>query len=293
MATALPRSGVTDPVAVLIAGPIIGPFLLTHDESGIPRASATVLIEVDAVCKVECICEDVLSGEIYARDLIAAARRARVLRVPGLRLGRRYSLGICINSAKERMQTCFHTPDNAGADINMCILSGYKPTEHLPDEPDILSDVAKRLGTPWNGLDVVIHIGFRASFVAAVQETALVLYRNNNSRQIGQNSSQNSKTRRALEHHVLERFRDEYRATCSTPSMRAILASSTNIFTGCARTLLASASALPACDRRRFEATEAIVPDTEVEDADKEWRVAVLQAIHLALRVSFEWLPRL
>ena len=75
--------------------------------------------------------------------------------------------------------------------------------------------------------------------------------------------------------------------------MRAILASSTNIFTGCARTLLASASALPACDRRRFEATAAIVPDTEVEDADKEWRVAVLQAIHFALRVSFEWLPRL
>ena len=177
MATALPRSGVTDPVAVLIAGPIIGPFLLTHDESGIPRASATVLIEVDAVCKVECICEDVLSGEVYARDLIAAARRARVLRVPGLRLGRRYSLGIRINSAKERMQTCFHTPDSAGADVNMCILSGYKPTEHLPDEPDILSDVAKRLRTPWNGLDVVIHIGFRASFVAAVQETALVLYR--------------------------------------------------------------------------------------------------------------------
>ena len=287
----LPRVGPIDSEAVLVLGPVLGPFQLIHNEDGLPRATATILVEVDGVCNVKCCCEDVLSGEVYVGNLTATAGRARVVRVPGLRLGRRYSLRVMMNDTSERTSTCFHTPDSFGADVNMCILSGHRPTRLLPGDPDILANLAERLTAPWHGLDVVVHIGFRASFVAALQESSLILYRDNNPSSVNGGFPRAGKMRRALEHHVLERFRDEYRGAYSTPAMHAILAASTNILTGCARTLLAGASALPACDQRRLEVTKALPHDATIEEADGEWRLAVLQTINLALRVSFEFFP--
>ena len=269
---------------MLVVGPILGPFQLTHDQDGLPRASATILVEFDEECKVECKCGDVLSGEVYLGYLKATARRARVVRIPGLRLGRRYLLNIFVDGTQKSTETCFHTPDRFGADFNICILSGQRPTELMPGEPDILSDIATRLRTPWNGLDVTIHIGFRTSLATALQDAALILFRDNESRTSIHN---NNKTRRALEQHVLERFRNEYRVAWSTPAMRTILATSANIITGCGRGLLASASALPACDKHRFEVTETAT-SAGVECANNEWRFAVLQSIDLALRASFE-----
>ena len=268
---------------MLVVGPVLGPFQLTHDQDGLPRTSATILVELNEECKVECRCEDVLSGEIYLGYLKVAARRARVVRVSGLRLGRRYLLSILVDGTRKSTDICFHTPDRFGADFNICILSGQNPTELMPGEPDILADIAARLRTPWNGLDVTVHVGFRTSLATALQDVALVLYRDNESRTRIHN---NTKTRRALEQHVLERFRDEYRVAWSTPAMRTILAASANIITGCARGLLASAAALPACDKHRCEAAETAA--SGVEGANNEWRFAVLQSIDLALRVSFE-----
>ena len=293
----LPRAKTINDGVVLLVGPVLGPFQLMHDQDGLPRTSVTVLVEFDVDCKAECRCGDVLSGEIYVGYLTVVARRARVMRVAGLRLGRRYLLSILVDGTRKNMNTCFHTPDRFGADFNICILSGHRPTELLPGESDILADVAARLKTPWNGLDVTVHVGFRSSFATALQDVALVLFRDNKSRRINVHhnttttitttaTTNDNKTRRALEQHALQRFRDEYRVALSTPAMRAILASSANIFTGCARALLACTSALPACNKHRFRTTETITPG--VEDDNNEWRFAVLQAINLALRVSFE-----
>eukprot|EP00633_Aureoumbra_lagunensis_P008053 CAMPEP_0197325084 /NCGR_PEP_ID=MMETSP0891-20130614/71476_1 /TAXON_ID=44058 ORGANISM="Aureoumbra lagunensis, Strain CCMP1510" /NCGR_SAMPLE_ID=MMETSP0891 /ASSEMBLY_ACC=CAM_ASM_000534 /LENGTH=729 /DNA_ID=CAMNT_0042817997 /DNA_START=1564 /DNA_END=3750 /DNA_ORIENTATION=+ len=255
-------------VPSLISGPVLGPFRIRRSKNDV-RASAFILVELDFAMEVTCICCDVLSAEKFiGKAVLPSAFRPRLIEIPYLRLGRRYSIKIIASSHNllRGREIYFQTPDACGAEFNICVVSGFRPQDVDPGDPDVLSSLSDHLSKPWHGIDLILHVALRPCIVVAIMDSAYMLMRT-------QPQDLDSATHSQLEEKIMERFREEYRTIYKLSAMSHCLSSTANLITSSTRALLAALNAPP--------------PSTD--DCDKVWFEATLRAIHLARTVAFEY----
>jgi hypothetical protein len=200
-------------------GPVFG-RLQSFPRDGTSRSNCRVpvLLEVDVGGELACIAHDALTSERFEVRRCFSANRPRVFWLQGLRHARRYLVefeGIC--NSKEHMGQ-LTTPDLDQPDLSLAVVSGDRPGELLPTQQPLWNSLGDKLGEPWHGIEMIVHIGRQLHSQAAFSEGAEYLKRVAEDEGVAE-----------AEEEVREIFRSDYRRLWGQPSTRRALASTSNL----------------------------------------------------------------
>ncbi|TYZ58703.1 hypothetical protein PybrP1_003198 [[Pythium] brassicae (nom. inval.)] len=209
------------------------------------RATALILLEINADARVVCIVTNSLANEEIRVVQELSCGRPHVFRVPGLLPETRYMYRFEVGGARFRSawgiynaasrRGSFHTPCLSARSMNVVALSSSFPEQMSPSLESLWVALFERVQLPWCGIDALLHLGGQVPLHEAAVQCFEWLERELQSRRRHSNGAEESEEASGafvekLRRKVRRRFQQHYHLSWNLPHVREILASVSNWF---------------------------------------------------------------
>ncbi|OQR90630.1 hypothetical protein ACHHYP_05366 [Achlya hypogyna] len=207
-------------------GPVLGRIQVRQNlETDKVSVMVTILLEVNATCRITCVILDILSGDETRVSVDMEAHLPAVFVATDLATERRYAYHFeGLDKTNDRKGT-FHTPAESLNALNVVALSSNFPQTRDTSAWNVWALLLQRLEVPWHGLDLFIHVGGQVPLQEAAHECMLWLQDECD----GRPKESVDAVFATLRPQLLRRFQQEYRAAWNVPFVRQVLSHVSNL----------------------------------------------------------------